>query len=298
MASGRGIWIAASAFILWGMLPVYWKALAGVGAGEILGHRMVWSAVCCVLLVLRKGSLGRILNALSEPRVLLLALVCALLVGGNWLTYIWAVNASLVLETSLGYFINPLVCVLLGCVFLGERMRPVQLAAVAIAAAGVLYLALSYGRFPWVALVLAFSFGFYGLFRKTAKLESLDGLTAETLLLLLPALIYLAGLEIDGSGSFLNGDWSTKLLLIGAGPATATPLLLFAAGARMLPLTTVGLLQYIAPSLQFLLAVFVYNEPFTQAHLVTFSAIWLAILLYSTESWLFSPRRALLSASQ
>lgn len=277
--------MAAGAFGLWGLLPIYWKALAAAGAGEILAHRIVWSALCCALLLAYRRGVRSLLASLATPRIFLSALGSSVLIAVNWLTYIWAVNAGLVLEASLGYFINPLVCVLLGFLFLGERLRRMQAAAVCLAAAGVAFLTFHYGAVPWVALTLAFSFGLYGLCRKTARLNSLEGLTAETLLLLLPAAWYLGGLEAAGEGSFFSGEPVLTLLLFGAGPVTAVPLLLFAAGARMLPLATVGLLQYIAPTLQFALAVFLYGEPFTPAHLITFSLIWVALALYSFEGW-------------
>jgi chloramphenicol-sensitive protein RarD len=229
--------------------------------------------------------------ALRDRRIVLTFVASGLLLSVNWFTYIWAVNDGHIVETSLGYFINPLVNVLLGYVVLKERMRPAQWAAIALAAAGVLYLTLSYGSFPWIALTLAFSFGTYGLLRKTAKLNSAEGLAMETAVLFLPAAGYLLLLQSQGAGSFAGGDLSTTLLLFFAGAATSIPLLFFAAGARLIPLASLGLLQYIAPTLQFLIGVLVYDEPFGISRLIGFSIIWLALILYSAEGLAHYRRR-------
>jgi chloramphenicol-sensitive protein RarD len=279
----RGIFFAAGAYLLWGLLPVYWKTLQHVPAGEILAHRMVWSlAVVGILLASRRRWVW-IAAALRDRRTLLTFGASALLLSLNWFLYIWAVNADHVVETSLGYFINPLVNVLLGMVFLRERLRPGQAIAVITAAVGVLYLTVNHGRLPWIALGLAVSFGFYGLLRKTAALSSLEGLAFETVILFLPALLYLLHLEVEGRGAFGHVDLATTLLLALAGAATAIPLLLFAGGARRISMTVLGVLQYIAPTLQFLLGVFVYGESLTTARLIGFCFVWAALLVFAAE---------------
>jgi chloramphenicol-sensitive protein RarD len=213
-----------------------------------------------------------------------------LIVGGNWFLFIWAINSGHILQTSLGYYIAPLVNVLLGVVFLKERLRRPQLAAVVLAAAGVGYLTLSYGQFPWVSLTLAVSFGLYGLIRKVAPVGALAGLTIETMLLSIPATAYLVYLDHTGRGAFLNAGLSTTLLLMGAALVTGLPLLLFTMGARRLRLSTLGFLQYIAPSCTFLLAVFIYREPIVPAQLFTFGMIWTALAIYSYDSVLYHGR--------
>ncbi len=282
----KGILYAAGAYIIWGLLPLYWRALATVPAGQILANRIVWSLVFVGLVLTVRRHWSWLGGALRRPRVLLTFALSGLLLGVNWYTYIWGVNAGFVVETSLGYFINPLVNVLLGYLVLKERLRPAQWLALSVALAGVLYLTLSYGAFPWIAMTLAFSFGIYGLIRKTAALNSAEGLFLETAVLFLPALGFLILMEMRGSGAFAHTDPTTLLLLAGAGVVTSVPLLLFAAGARRITLTTLGLLQYIAPTLQFLIGVLIFNEPFGPARMVGFGLIWLALVLYSAESLL------------
>jgi len=243
-----------------------------------------------VLAVLRRWSwLG---PALRRPRQLALFALSALLLSGNWLVYVWAVNHDRVIDSSLGYFINPLVSVVLGYAVLHERLRRAQWAAVGLAALGVLWLTLRAGQLPWIALLLAGSFGLYGLMRKTAPLGALEGLALETLLLAPLAVSLLAWGTLQGSSALASGDASLIAWLLLAGPLTAVPLLLFAAGARRITLATLGLLQYIAPTIQFALGVWLYREPFDSARLVGFALIWLALLLYSAESWHHSTRRA------
>jgi chloramphenicol-sensitive protein RarD len=275
---------AASAFLIWGISPIYWKALRPVPALEIILHRMVWSFFFLVPLVIIMRRWQEFKDTLKNYRTLLILLFTALIVGGNWLLYIWAVNADHLLQASLGYYINPLVNVLLGMVFLKERLRPPQIVAVLLAAAGVLYLTVYYGEFPWIALILAVSFGIYGLIRKIAPVGSLVGLTVETLLLSIPALVYLFYLDSHGAGSFLRVSLKVDLMLMGCAVATAMPLLFFTLGARRLYLSTVGFLQYIAPSCMFVLAVFLFREPFSKAQVVTFIFIWTALAIYSTDS--------------
>jgi len=280
----RGIVFGVIAYTAWGVFPIYWKALHSLPAGEIMSHRMVWSFLFLlgVLTVTRRWSWVRPL--LRQPKVLFTFMLTAALLSVNWLTYIWAVNAGFIVESALGYFINPLVNVLLGMVFLRERLRPWQAVAVLIAASGVLYLTITYGALPWIALTLAFTFGTYGLLRKTAVLNSLEGLSLETAWMFLPALAYLAVQQINGTAAFGQSDLLTHVLLIGTGLITALPLLLFAAAARRVTLITLGILQYIAPTLQFLIGVFVYDEPFTHVQLIGFSIIWLALIIYTGDA--------------
>lgn len=279
----RGLFYAVAVYGLWGLLPVYWKALHSVPATQIVAHRMVWSMVFVGALLVFKGHWRWLPQVLKQPRTLLLVLAAGCILAVNWLTYVWAVNAGYVIETSLGYFINPLFSVLLAVLFLRERLRAAQWLAIGLALLGVLYLTLAYGSFPWIALTLAFSFGLYGLLKKTTALPALEGLSLETALLFVPALAYLLLQETQGQGAFGHTGGSISLLLMLTGVATGVPLLLFAAAARRIPLSMVGILQYIAPTMQFLLGVFLYHEPFTRSRLVGFSLIWAALLIYSMD---------------
>ncbi|MBK8905688.1 MAG: EamA family transporter RarD [Anaerolineaceae bacterium] len=287
----KGMLYAIAAYGFWGLFPLYWKTLQHVPALEILSHRMTWSLLFVLVLLAVRRQWTWLKTAVSQPKILLLFTASAVLLSLNWFVYIWGVNAGHIVETSLGYFINPLVSVLMGVFFLGEKLRRGQWVAVGLAAAGVLYLTLRYGALPWIALTLATSFALYGLIRKTAPLGSLEGLSLETALMFVPALGYLVYLEAVGTAAFGHVDVLTTVLLGFAGVATAVPLLLFAAGARLIKLATIGILQYIAPTLQFLLGVLVYHEPFTLDRLIGFSLIWLALLVYSVENIWFIRRR-------
>lgn len=284
-----GIVYAALAYAAWGLFPLYFHQLAGIPALEVVVHRTVWSLVFVlgVLLVRRHWGWMRAL----QPRVLGAFALSALLLSGNWLTYVWAVQNQHVVDASLGYFILPLVNVALGYVFLRERPRPGQWLAVAVAAAGVLWLTVQTGRLPWIALVLAVTFGFYGLLRKVASLGALEGLALETMLLAPLGLGALAWWSAQGQGVLVQGNASAIGWLLLAGPLTAIPLLLFAAGARRIPLTTLGILQYISPTLQFALGVWVFHEPFEMARLAGFVLIWAALAVYSVEGWLAAGRK-------
>jgi chloramphenicol-sensitive protein RarD len=279
-----GVIYAVSAFLIWGISPIYWKALRSVPAFEIILHRIVWSFFLLVPLIIIMRRWQEFIAVFKNLRTLLILLFTALIVGGNWLLYIWAVNSDHLLQASLGYYINPLVNVVLGMVFLKERLRPPQILAVVLATAGVLYLTLYYGEFPWIALTLAVSFGLYGLIRKVAPVSSLVGLTVETLLLSVPALVYLYYLDRLGQGSIFRVSLKLDLMLMGCSVVTALPLLFFTLGARRLYLSTMGLLQYIAPSCMFVLAVFLFREPFASAQVLTFILIWTALAIYSTDS--------------
>jgi len=282
--TNKGAWYAVGAYTSWGLLPVYWKWLQKVPAPQLLGHRILWSFACLAAIIWLSHQGKAFRAAAWQPRVLRTYVLAAALIGINWLTYVWAVNAGFIVETSLGYFINPLLSVAMGVVFLRERLRPWQWAATGLAAAGVLYLTFVYGSFPWISLTLALSFGIYGLVKKTAPLGSLYGLTLETGLLFLPALLYLSFSEAAGQGAFLHTDTATNLLLLGTGPVTTIPLLMFAAAAQRIPLSLVGMFQYIAPTLQFLLGVLVYKEPFPITRLIGFGIVWTGLVIFLVEN--------------
>ena len=287
-----GVLSAGLAFLCWGLFPLYFHAISDVPPLQIMVHRVLWSLMFLAI-VLTVRSQWKWLAALkNQPRVVLSFAVSALLLSGNWLLYIWAVNSGHVIEASLGYFINPLVNVMLGYLVLKERLRSVQWTAIGLAALGVLWLTWQAGHMPWIALVLAASFGAYGLMRKTAQLGALEGLSFETLILFPFALAYLAWLTMHGENSFLTTPSdTTRWLLAASGPITAIPLLLFASGARKIPLSVLGLLQYIGPTIQLSLGVFVFHEAFTHERLIGFALIWMALALYATEGLLVSRRK-------
>jgi chloramphenicol-sensitive protein RarD len=279
----QGIVAGILAYTLWGLLPVYWKALQAVPPLEILCHRTIWSLAFVLLVLAARKRWAWVRQVRASPRTLLMSLGSACLLSLNWLTYIWAVNSGHIVDSSLGYFIAPLVNVLLGVLFLRERLRLWQMVAIGSAALGVLILTLGYGAFPWIALSLAFTFGFYGLLRKVSPLASLEGLSLETAVLSLPAAAYLIYQDAAGGASFGHSGAATALLLAGTGVVTALPLLLFAKAARQVTLATIGILQYIAPTLQLAFGVLVYGETFTPARLLGFAPIWLALAIYSLE---------------
>ena len=282
----KGILSGIGAYALWGFFPIYWKYLHDVPALQVIGHRIGWSFLLLILVILVSRQWTEFRSAVSQPKVIGIYSIAAVLLSINWLVYVWGVNAGFIVETSLGYFINPLLSVLLGVIFLRERLRPAQWIPVSIAAIGVIYLTIVYGRLPWIALSLAVSFGFYGLVKKLAPLGSLHGLTLETGIVFPAALIYLLIVESNGSGAFLHQTTLTDILLIGAGVVTTIPLLMFASAAKQIPLTVIGLLQYIAPTLQFLIGVFIYKEPFDQSHLVGFGIVWVALVIFWVENYL------------
>ena len=279
----RGVAYALLAYLAWGLFPLYFRFLAGVGAVEIVLHRVAWSLVFLLALLAGLRRWQWLAPLARQPRVLAAAGLSALLLAGNWTLYVWAVMNGRVLDASLGYFINPLVNVLLGSVFLHERLRPAQWAAVALAAAGVAWLALRGPQFPWVGLAIAFSFGLYGLLRKTAALGAIEGLTLETMILAPLAIALLGWWTWQGSGGLAGHDGATLAWLVGVGPLTAVPLLLFGAGARRIPMATLGLLQYVSPTLQLLLGVWLFGEPLAGARLLGFALIWVALAIYSAE---------------
>lgn len=283
----KGVLYGIGAYALWGFFPIYWKLLHGVSALELIGHRIAWSflMLMAVILVARQWTEFR---AGLTARIILTYSIASLLIGGNWLMYVWAVNAGHIVETSLGYFINPLLSVLLGLLILREKLRSAQWIPILLAFAGVTYLTLTFGRLPWIALSLAFTFGFYGLVKKLAPLSSLHGLTLETGILFIPALVYMILVEASGTAAFLHTGVVPDLLMIGAGAVTTIPLLMFASAARRIPLTTIGVLQYLAPTIQFLIGVFIYKEAFDRTRLMGFSLVWLALIIFWVENYLAS----------
>ncbi len=279
-----GVLYGIGAYGLWGIFPLYFKALKHVPALEILCHRILWSLLLLLGLMWLRGSWLAASQALRSRRTLLTLGATTLLIAGNWLGYIWAVTNDHVLQASLGYYINPLVNVSLGVMFLRERLHAWQTCAVILAALGVGYMTFAGGQFPALALFLALTFGCYGLLRKTVQVDALVGLTVETALLTPPALIFLAYQMGRGHASFLHASRQTDVLLLLAGVVTATPLLWFTEAARRLRLATMGFLQYLSPTGQFLLGVLAFGEPFTWAHGVTFACIWMALLVYSVQA--------------
>ncbi|MFM9865426.1 MAG: EamA family transporter RarD [Micropepsaceae bacterium] len=284
----RGVIYGASAYVTWGIIPIFWKLLeqvGDVGAVEIVVHRIVWTLIFAIAALAAWSRLPKLWTALRNPRVLLALTASALLIAVNWGLFIWAVTEDRIIDTSLGYYINPLVSFMLGVVWLGERLTKVQLFAVGLAVLGVVNQTVAVGFLPWISLALAVSFGIYGLIRKTVPVESLEGLTVEALILAPVSLGYILYMAAHGDGAFMHQSIGLDLMLILAGPLTAIPLLLFAAGARLVKLSTMGFLQYLAPSISLLIAVFLYNEPFTQAHVVTFALIWSALALVTWEAF-------------
>ncbi|MCX7709381.1 MAG: EamA family transporter RarD [Clostridia bacterium] len=281
-----GVIYGALSFTLWGLLPLYWKLLKQIPADEILSHRIIWSFVFVIGILLFTQKTGVFVKYLTDKRVLLRMSLCSLMIGINWFIYIWAVNNNHIIETSMGYYINPLISVALGLFVLKEKMKGHQYAALALAAVAVSIIILQYGRVPWIALSLAVSFALYGLLKKVITIESAVGLAMETAVLTPAAFIYVVFKEINGSGSLTRLELPTMLLLLCAGVATATPLLLFAKGTKRVELSTIGFLQYISPSITLTLGVFVFHEEFTKTHMISFGLIWLALLVYSLPNLL------------
>lgn len=287
---GRGVAATAAAFLIWGLFPLYIVGLSSVSALQITAHRVAWSCLFVLALLAYRRELGGIAEAVKRPGILLRLAASAILVSINWLAFVWAVNNNQTVEVSLGYYINPLLNVVLGILVLKERLNRLQWIAVAIATAGVAYLAFETGRVPWVALAVASSFGVYGLIRKVAKVDALPGLAIEMILLTPIAVGYLIWCEVQGIGSFGHAGPLVGTLLVVSGVVTATPLALFAIGARLLPYSTVGILQYIAPSLQLVCAVFIMGEPFQHARAVGFASIWVALVVYAIDGIMRSRR--------
>lgn len=288
----RGVLYGAGAYLIWGFFPIYFKTLQVVPSLQIMFHRVVWSCLFLVMVILIRRDWIRFREAIGNPRVLLVYALSGALLAVNWLVYIYGVNSGQILETSLGYFINPLLSVALGVIFLRERLRPMQWLPIGLVAIGVGYLTLQYGSLPWIALALAFSFGMYGLIKKIAPLGALHGVTVETGIIFFPALAYLLFAESQSIGAFGHLGWDITLLLALSGVVTALPLLLFARAAHAIPLILVGILQYIAPTVQFLLGVFLYQEPFSLSLLLGFSIIWIALIIFTLEGVVERRKRA------
>jgi chloramphenicol-sensitive protein RarD len=278
-----GLLAALGAFVIWGFFPLYLRPLADVPAMQILAHRIAWCCMVVFAWLAVRGELGLVGAALRHRPSLLRLIASSVLVSVNWLIYVWAVNSGHVVDASLGYFINPLLSVVLGVLVLKERLNCARWLAVSFAAAGVLYLAVVVGRPPWIALSLAASFGLYGLIRKVVAVESVPGLATETLLLTPFAVGWIAWSALDGSGAFGTLGAGVDLLLVGSGLVTALPFALFAYGARLIPLSTVGIVQYIGPTLQFLIGVFLFHEPFPRSRAIGFVLIWTALAIYAAD---------------
>ncbi len=287
----KGLLAAIAAFSIWGFMPLYLKALGSATPIEILSHRILWSVVATLLLLLISKKAGKLLHSLRDKKVILPFILTSILISINWITYIWAVNCDFIVESSLGYYINPLINVLLGMIFLKERLRIGQWIAVLFALSGVCYLTFFYGEFPWIALILAFSFGFYGLLRKIILMPSLEGLCLETSMLAIPALIILLYLALHGQSDFVHQDTSGRLLLAGTGIITSLPLLLFGYAAHRIPLSTLGIVQYLAPTLQLCIGVFVFKEAFPQQQMLGFALVWMGLFVYATEGIILRVQR-------
>jgi chloramphenicol-sensitive protein RarD len=285
----RGILFALGAYVFWGLHPIYWRLLRHVPSSEIVCHRVFWSFIFfMVIMTSRRGWKNLLAQIRSAPNKWIVY-VPAFLIGSNWAIYIWAVNAGFIIETSLGYFICPLLSVFLGVAFLKEQLRPVQWLAVGIAAAGVLVMTVIYGQFPWIAISLAVTWGTYGLLRKNSPLNSAEGLTLETAVLSIPALIFLFHLHARGSGSFFL-NFKDALLLIGSGVTSGLPLLVFIAGARLVSLSLIGIMQYVYPTLIFLVGTSIFHEPLNEAKTTGLIFIWAALILYTAEGAVFFGR--------
>ncbi|ART62752.1 EamA family transporter RarD [Kushneria marisflavi] len=280
-----GLLAALGCFSMWGVMPLYFYLIGpDVSPWEILTQRMVWAAVLLTLFVLITRRSARVMAVVRDRRLLLMLMVTALLISTNWGVFIWAVSSHHVLQASLGYYINPLLNVVLGLIFFRERLRPLQIAAVLLAAAGVLIMVVGFGRVPWVSLILACSFGGYGAIRKRIGVDSITGLYIETMLLLPFAILWLGELYMQQQAVFLQGRLSTDVLLMGCGIITVLPLVLFTMGARRLKLGTLGLIQYLTPTLHLLTGIFIFNETFNQANLITFACIWAGLVLYTVDT--------------
>ena len=281
----RGLAAAISAYVLWGVFPLYWVMLKAVPAMQIIAHRVVWCGVFVVAYLMWIEGRGWLRRSVAKPRVATMLLLSSLLISSNWGIYIWAVTHGHVIDASLGYFINPLVSVLLGVLVLRERLNVAQWTAVAIAALGVLWLAFAHGEPPWIALSLAVTFAFYGLIRKLVAVDAVPGLAIESLFLLVPALAWLGFAQWQGTGAFGHSGWHSDALLVFGGALTALPLIGFAYGARRIPYSLVGILQYISPSLQLLCGAFLLGESFSRDQLLGFGCIWLALAVYAVDGW-------------
>ena len=287
----QGLGFALSAYFLWGFLPLYMKMLSHIGPAEVVAHRVIWSVPIAAVLLIALRRTGDLMAALRNPRMLAMGCVTAALITVNWGIYVWAITSGHTLDAALGYYINPLFSVALGALLLRERLTRAQMVAIGLAACAVAVLTISAGVVPWAALGLTVSWGFYALAKKQLPIGPNQGFLLEVLILLIPALAYVTWLGLSGQGTFMVGDAATNWLLLGCGAVTAVPLMLYANGAKRLRLTTIAVLQYIAPTMIFLCAVVVFKEPFGQARMIAFPMIWAALVIYSV-SMLREMRRA------
>jgi chloramphenicol-sensitive protein RarD len=279
----KGVWFAVLAYGIWGGFPIYWKYLAGIPALQLVCHRIVWSCLLLLGLVTAQRDWRRLAEAVRSRRVVAIYTAAAIAIAVNWFVFVWAVNEGLIVQVALGYFINPLFSVVLGVVIFREKLSTWEWVAVALAAAGVLYLTVFYGTFPWIALTLTVTFGTYGLLKKLAPLGALLGLTLETGILFLPAAAVLVDAYFNGSVGFLHENGLRNGLMVLAGPVTAAPLLFFAAAARRIPLSMMGMLQYINPTIQFLIGTLLYKEPFSASQFVGFGLVWIALVVFAVQ---------------
>lgn len=282
MKNNLGLIYAFAAYTWWGFIPIFWKQLSHVDSIEIVMHRMVWACVLVTLLIIVSRQWRQFKTLLAQPKLIFKLFIASVLVSTNWAVFIWAVNNEHLVQTSLGYFMNPLFSVALGVILFGEVLRRGQMLALSIAAIGVLYLVLSYGVVPWISLVLAVTFALYGAVKKSVSVPATHGLAVETMCLLIPAAVYLFYIELQGSGQFFDLPSNTWMLVLG-GLFTLVPLVLFAAAAKRISMTALGMTQYIGPSLQLLIGVFIYNEPFGSQTMIAFGFIWLALAIYSMD---------------
>ena len=281
----KGAWHVGLAYTLWGFFPIYWKVLAGISPLQLIGHRIVWSFLLLLVMMGRSKEWAAMWSSMQTPRVLTVYTIAGLAIATNWLIFVWAVAVNQIVQISLGYFINPLLSVVLGMAIFHERLRKLQWVSVALAATGVLYLTVTLGALPWIALSLATTFCIYGLMKKLAPLGSVHGLTLETGILFIPAAVYLIVEHLAGRGVFTHSGALRDALMVAAGPTTAVPLLLFASGVRRIPLSLVGMLQYINPTMQICIGVLLYKEPFTRVQLVGFGLVWTALALFALENY-------------
>ncbi len=281
----RGTWYVALAYTWWGFFPIYWKALAGLPALQLICHRIVWSVVVLAMLIARSQDWRELWQAARTPRVLGVYTAAGVAIALNWLMFVWAVSINQIVQISLGYFINPLLSVVLGLLVFHERLRKLQWVSIALAGAGVLYLTVAQDAVPWIALFLAATFGAYGVMKKMAPLGPVHGLALETGILFVPAAAFLVWEELAGRGALAHSGFLRDVMMVGAGPITTIPLLLFAAGVRQIPLTLVGMLQYINPTMQISIGILLYKEPFTSAQLLGFGLVWSALVLLAVEAY-------------
>ena len=281
----RAAWYVGLSYVLWGFFPIYWKALVGISPLQLICHRIVWSFLLLSVIIARSHEWHVVWRALRSPRTVAIYTIAAVAIASNWLLFVWAVGVNQIVQISLGYFINPLLSVLLGMIVFHERLRTIQWMSVSLAAAGVAYLTVALGGLPWIALTLAATFGAYGLMKKLAPLGPVPGLTLETGLLFVPAAVYLVLEALAGRGAFMHAGAVRNMLMLGGGPLTTLPLLMFAAGVPRIPLSLVGMLQYVNPTLQITIGVMLYKEPFTRVQLVGFGLVWAALVMFAIDGY-------------